>query len=1174
MKKQTILAVMALILTASLALFAGAVTLDSAEPNADASLQSPAVLDYRTFYVDANSVYTLVEGEIVTDIDLGNSKAIYDEETGTITGTGYAGTVIVTTQDSGTIEINFRGATKWLPGLNILTGTTASYDGETEKSAELTFTTDKTGTTRGNFQVDKDPSNEANTVIQLTKSSGQASMTIYTKNSFETIPNERPVQVAVDYINPGFDSYCLINGTTGTQYKTLGLTKNTNGSWERKSVGKGTALKTDKDMTSIGLQFGPKDETVTAPVYIDNIAYIPYYKITYNFENGSTQDDYVLYDSNAKLLTEYTIPENITDSSDGLVFVGWTDTYGGSEALEKVSLNYADVSLYPVFKNASLMDNAETAIAADGFIIVDVLDKNADITWTLDAGNTGATFNEDTYRVTGAGYAGTVKLTASCGDVSETKIIHLIGTSKWKPGLNILTSSTSAFELSQNGSVAAEQFALMFANDARASVRSTIDPLDPSGYPVMYFEPASGQSNPYMYFSGTLSPVIEKARPVEISYRFHGTGSVWFMTNARSGDDILKISGKNFEAAASASAWTNGSGTVTGSTTANGKDVSNFGFVGNMGTNSGKYAAFSNLLYIPYYKVTYIGLDGETVAATEYVLRDTNGNLLTEYTLTRPVEGATSYYLDKALTNQVENDKIALANEDIVIYASVKNEVVYSVDGTVVTKEYTSENVTIAKPSETDASLSDTNFVVWVDADGNKYYVGETVAAADLAGKTLTAYLQDATKPAVGYAYNGNYAPAYEKAGYRYTELIEDEGRDVLHIHLWNGMDGNGTTFPTDWRASFRLNNANNTYTHYDPAEYNLVQYITKIPAAYQNSNGKPVAANAVNLRMYAQTSNGGVYTSPVIGITKSNIPVKDEYVAYLFDYSSDANYLAKAGYGFCVDYIHNATYGGDAYIDSLVVYRKGIFTVTYNTNAPEGATVVKNVEADTNRGVGTGYILKDIRPEIGGYVFKGWATTPDATVSDVVTAIDLKGDTTVYAVWEANTNYKTTVSEGKVEIKDFGTTNGIRFHTSTSNAVKACVNELGFLATRETLLTSANDYTELTFDFKHDNVSSADAAPKYSSGVAYIKNEKDIIFREGDNGEIIYTAMVKGIPTAYKNEKLVVRPYAKYLVNGKEVTVYGEAMSASLVDVATAVKAEKSEAYANNAEYIDSIVG
>lgn len=1166
MKKQTILAVMALILTASLALFAGAISLDTAE--------TAVLAADTTVYIDANSVYTLPEGTVVTNVELGNTKAVYDAAAGTITGKGYAGTVVVTTED-GDITVNFRGATKWLPGLNILTGTTAFYDGETAESAALTFSMDKTGTTRGVFEAAADPSNESNSVIKLTRSNnGQASMTIYTKNSFETIDNARPVQVVVDYINPGFDSYCLINGTTNVQYKTLSLIKNTNGAWESKSVGKGTPLNTDKDMTSIGVQFGPKDETVTTPVYIDNIAYIPYYKITYNFENGSTQDDYVLYDSSAKLLTEYTIPENIADSSDGFVFVGWTDTYGGKDALDKVALNYSDVNLYPIFKIASLIDNSEVAIAADGFVIVDVLDKNADITWSLDAGNTGATFDEDTYRVTGAGYAGKVELTATCGDVSETKIIHLAGTSKWKPGLNILTSTTSAFELSQNGSVAAEQFALMFTKDTRANIRSTIDPLDPSGYPVMYFEPASGQSNPYMYFKGTLSPVIENTRPVEISYRFLGTGSVWFMTNARTGNDILKLNGKNLETTASASAWTIGSGTVTGSTTANGKDISNFGFVGNMGANSGKYAAFSKLLYIPYYKVTYIGLDGETVAATEYVLRDASGNLLTEYTLTRPVEGATSYYLDKALTNQVENDKVALANEDIEIYASVKNEVVYSVDGTVITKEYTSENATIAKPSETDASLSDTNFIAWVDTDGNKYYAGDTVAAADLAGKTLTAYLQDATKPAVGFTYNGNYDPAYEKAGYRYTELIEDDGRDVLHIHLWNGMDGKGTTFPTDWRVSFRFNNENNTYSKYDPTEYNLVQYITKIPAAYQSSNGNPVATNAVNLRMYAHTSSGGVFTSPVIGITKSGIPVKDEYEAYLFDYSADANFLSKAGYGFCVDYIHAATYGGDAYIDSLVVYRKGIFTVTYNTNAPEGATVVKNVEADTNRGVGTGYILKDIRPEVDGYVFKGWATRSDATAADVVTTIDLKGDTTVYAVWEANTNYKTTKSENKTEIKNFGTTNGIRFHTSTYNSVKSTVNEFGFIATRETLLTSADDYTELTFDFTADDVSSAEAAPKFAVGVAYKKNEIDIVYDECESGETIYTAMVKGIPTAYKNEKIVVRPYAKYLVNGKEVTIYGDAMAASLVEVAESVKAENGDAYTNNAEYIDSILG
>ena len=44
-------------------------------------------------------------------------------------------------------------------------------------------------------------------------------------------------------------------------------------------------------------------------------------------------------------------------------------------------------------------------------------------------------------------------------------------------------------------------------------------------------------------------------------------------------------------------------------------------------------------------------------------------------------------------------------------------------------------------PSGTDESFSDTDFVVWVDADGNKYYVGEEYALADLNGKILTAYL-------------------------------------------------------------------------------------------------------------------------------------------------------------------------------------------------------------------------------------------------------------------------------------------------------------------------------------------------------------------------------------------------------------------------------------------------
>ena len=57
------------------------------------------------------------------------------------------------------------------------------------------------------------------------------------------------------------------------------------------------------------------------------------------------------------------------------------------------------------------------------------------------------------------------------------------------------------------------------------------------------------------------------------------------------------------------------------------------------------------------------------------------------------------------------------------------------------------------------------------------------------------------------------------------------------------------------------------------------------------------------------------------------------------------------------------------------------------------------------------------------------------------------------------------------------------------------------------------------------------------------------------------------------KKEKLVLRPYAKYLISGKEVTVYGEASSASLYEIAEALKNENGEAYAANKEYIDRIL-
>lgn len=260
--------------------------------------------------------------------------------------------------------------------------------------------------------------------------------------------------------------------------------------------------------------------------------------------------------------------------------------------------------------------------------------------------------------------------------------------------------------------------------------------------------------------------------------------------------------------------------------------------------------------------------------------------------------------------------------------------------------------------------------------------------------------------------------------------------------------------------------------------------------------------------------------------------------------------------------------------MDYFRVYRKGLQTVNYNTNAPEGATVLKEVASDKNRGLGYGYLLKDERPAVEGYTFLGWALTPDAT--ETVNSITVDGDETVYAVWAKAEENTAPAMTDATEIRGNGEANGIRFKSEISPSVKASLSEFGFLATREVLLPYADaektsrDYTALTFLHKVNGVK----ANYYVQGVAYdADGEIDVINRETDDGNIVYTTVLSGIPMEKKTEKMVVRPYAKYIVNGKEAVVYGNASSASLYETALAIKTENGAAYASNKEYVDSIL-
>ena len=369
-------------------------------------------------------------------------------------------------------------------------------------------------------------------------------------------------------------------------------------------------------------------------------------------------------------------------------------------------------------------------------------------------------------------------------------------------------------------------------------------------------------------------------------------------------------------------------------------------------------------------------------------------------------------------------------------------------------------------------------------------------------------------------------------------------------------------------------------FTDFDATEYNVISImLKKTSAIWADDASKPdttyggsATQSGLVMYNYINANHGYVGAS---NITSQQVPVDGKYHLIELDMATKPNATypwEKQGYGFCLD-PNTVNYGGDSYIDYVRVHRDGIFAVTYDTNAPEGATVIANVAADTGRGLGTGYLLKDERPEVEGYIFLGWATSADST--ETVTAIDFTDNTTVYAVWEKAEEKAAPAMTSEVEIRG-GESNGIRFKSEITPAVKAGLDEFGFLATREVLLPFADaekttrDYSKLTFLHK---VNGANAA-YYVQGIAYDKDaEIDVINRENDDGSIVYSAVVTGVPMEKKNEKMVVRPYAKFYVNGNEMVVYGDASAASLYDTALAVKNANGASYANNKAFIDSVL-
>ena len=929
-------------------------------------------------------------------------------------------------------------------------------------------------------------------------------------------------------------------------------------------------------------------------VYVDNFGIYPYYKITYMMPDGSTAiEDYLLVDENGGFAEKYIVKtDNLpgTVVSDGKVMIpiGWSTTSGSEETMSEVPLENKDIVLYPVYETTTYLSSPSNYMKADESI---TLTATEDVTWDVNVGYSNATYTKDSstsLTITAAGYNGAVEVSAklvSNPEITVRKTINIIGSTKYAPGLNLLTGTEDAFTF-ENLSAAEHLYVF---NECEPSSNLNKSGTNFSDSVVKIF----GGEFPGLRTRGFDPNSISTERPLAIWYDYYGTfNNHWIMLNGSEGGDIFKNMGGGEGAGyTSSGVWKKAFYAGKSESTNKYDNVTSLRIQAGVDKNDPTHALYvDNIVIMPFYKVTYMGFDGE-VAATDYILLNEAGEIMTSFIPdTSKVDGATGFSLTKGGERVLT---VSLEKEDITLYPVTSEEVVFVSSSDAKAKAVDRESNFVIPTAEELGLGNAENFIVWLDTNDKKYYPGDVIPKAELGsiiGKTLEAYCQDASVPAMGYAFEGT-AYTSTAQSMNYTEAVEDDGRSVIHAVQYKKWNGGSTNH---WVNDSRL--FMKTDSPFDPKEYSIVQYMAKIQEAqdvpsehYSNVNydpatyeEQPIDKSKAHFALwyYAPNDNGvghNYFNTPrgENKISRGNIEIPVDGAYHMFEYdmknaksNENCPYInCKTIAGFALD-PNTSTWSADTYIDYIRAYRSGIFTVTYDTNAPEDSYVLNEVKPDTGRGVGTGYLLKGERPEIDGYIFRGWALTPDATAADVVDSVDLTRDLTVYAVWEEALYNTAPDMEDTASIRSGADgVNGIRFQSRIDPNTKAFMDEYGFIVAKKDVLGD----NELTFGFKKDG----ENKPLYVTGVAYNKDKGiDIQYSVEPDGDTVFTAVCIGIPEAHFSTELVARTYAKYSNNnGPSFTVYGSTVTRSIAQVAKDIKKAGGEDYTNNQEYIDHIL-
>ncbi len=281
---------------------------------------------------------------------------------------------------------------------------------------------------------------------------------------------------------------------------------------------------------------------------------------------------------------------------------------------------------------------------------------------------------------------------------NEDIVVYAVHESNFTPGYNILTGTEEALnfnsvaagtELTQEGSQYylkdASGSKVMSATYASSIVASPVPTSDGNVLKMTATCKADGKLYPQLRFNSHESP--DDVRPVFISYdmiiqsdNWSGDKSNWIMHEGNvkaASNPIDKVYGTS-----ETPAWQH---TAFMDKDAGTKGLAYLQTVTAEGTDNECYYYYDNIMYVPYYKVTY--MNGTTELGSAYVLDDGNGNILSSFNpadydegIVFPV-GVNSWSLTPG--GEVVTD-IPLRNEDIVVYGTfeVKNtdKTVYAIE--------------------------------------------------------------------------------------------------------------------------------------------------------------------------------------------------------------------------------------------------------------------------------------------------------------------------------------------------------------------------------------------------------------------------------------------------------------------------------------------------------------